>query len=54
MYSVGNHQKSITSCSVHPRSEYALFASKDGKWSFHNVLKGTVIQTIEVEEKIPI
>ena len=53
-YSAPGHKKAVTACSVHPDSDYCLFASKDATWSFHNLATRQLLSTIEVPEKVPI
>ena len=54
VYTASNHTKAITSCSIHPYSDYCLFCSKDATWSFHNLAKCEIVQSVSVQNGIPI
>jgi pre-mRNA-processing factor 19 len=51
-YRILNHTNQITSMSFHPLKEYALFGSKDGFWSFHNLFKGICLAKQKSEAEI--
>lgn len=51
-HQMSSHQGSINAISIHPLGEYFVSASDDGSWAFNNLLRGTVVQNINVGPKI--
>lgn len=43
IYKITNHTSPLIAGEFHPLNNYALFASKDGFWSMHNLTKGICI-----------
>lgn len=42
------HQAAVNAISIHPLGEYFVSASDDGSWAFNNLLRGSVVQKINV------
>jgi pre-mRNA-processing factor 19 len=47
LYETKCHKSSITGAESHPINDYAIFSSKDGFWSFHNIEMGKMLQKVD-------
>ena len=54
LYTISEHKKNITSCSIHPCNDYCLFFSKDGYWSLYDLLNKKLVQSISAKDKLSI